>query len=625
MTRTTATLAAALVVVIAPAARAENCPIGAAAGAPYYNAMRAAGSPLTPVELIYHAANRLGFGHSSLGPLRPADASDCSRVVLAEAIASQLASVGAKADTVQIAETRSRLMPLSRFTRKEINATLNRFAGANEMAAFGALQWRAWQHIALLTTLREMTGSQSMDASGAVSDIQINLDAVLSEFWFNHFNVSASKSTQYIFGTDGYHPTIRANIGGTFYALLRAVMRHPAMLIYLDNAANRYDSSTGTASNQNLARELLELHTFGLPPKKSSTDTSSIYGQSDIVELAKILAGWNAYAYTDAPAFDGFVYHDALAANVTVRFLGVDYPSTGASRVESVLRWLANHPQTKSHICSKLAGVFYAPTLIGPARDACIAAWGSDGDLKAMVAALLQRTAFWNRTNYRTLYHTPIELIVMPMRQIGMTAAALQFSVVAEGRTGSEFPIATLSAQDFMSRLDALHNARTWQPMWAMMLRIEDLLGAFRMNVAPPTGYNMDGAAYFSTAYLDRVSRMPLELAGKFDYLHDAARNNDQTSPLVRWYLAASINDIGAGPAFERYVATGLGMGGIVSSDAASRTPAPYIMAPEHAYIMLVTAGDPSHWAYWFDAPDNKYVEKTWPALALATSDELRK
>src|SRR5262249_23929254 len=158
---------------------------------------------------------------------------------------------------------------------------------------------------------------------------------------------------------------------------------------------------------------------------------------------------------------------------------------------------------TKSHMCSKLAGILYAPTLIGPARDACIAAWGSDGDLKAIYAALLQRAAFWDRTNYRALYHTPIEMIVSPMRQIGMTAAALQFSTVAEGRTGNEFPIATLSAQDFLSRLDALQSSRTWQPMWAMMLRIEGLLGAFRMNVAPPTGYNMDGAAYFSTAYLD--------------------------------------------------------------------------------------------------------------------------
>ena len=626
MKRVTAILAGALAglaLVTAGDAHAQSCAIRPLNGGPYYDAMMAAPSPLTPVEQTYHAANRLGMGHSSLGPYRPASSSDCTRIVLVETIASQLAELGAKPDSPQIADLRPRLMPLTQFSRRVISTALNRFAGATPMNAFGELQWRAYQQLALLTTLREITGSQTLDASGVVSDSQINLDAVLAEFWFNHFNVSASKATQYIYGTDGYHPTIRSNIGGTFYALLRAVMRHPAMLVYLDNAANRYDSSTGTASNQNLARAPLELHTFGLPPRQSATDSASIYGQDDVVALAKILAGWNAYPYTAAPGNDGFVYNSALAAPITVRFLGVDYPNTGEPRVEAVLRWLANHAQTKLNICTKLARMLYSPALVGGARDACVAAWGSDGDLKRMYAALLQRPAFWDRSNYRTLYHTPIELIVSTMRQLGLTAGALLWSAVAEGRTGNEFPIATQSPQDFLDQLGALHNARSFQPLWNALARMETLLGAARMNVAPPTGYNMDGAAYLSIAFLDRLSRMPLELAGLFDYLHDAARNQDHTSLATRWIWTSETNRIGAGAAFESFLAGGLGLGGVLSTDAASRTPAPYIMPIEHAYIMLVTAGDPSQFAYWWDSPSSKYLEKTWPVMALATSDEL--
>lgn len=605
-------------------ARAQQpCAIRPSAGAPYYDAMVTGSARLTPTETIFHAANRLGFGHSSLGPHTPKAASDCTKVALAEDIATQIASLGKKPDSPELQVLRPRLMPLSMFSRRDINATLNRFAGVDP-SAFGLLQWRAWQHIAMYVALREVTGSQSLSGS-TVSDVQVNLDAVLSEFWFNHFNVSASKATQYISGTDGYHPTVRANIGGTFYALLRAVMRHPAMLVYLDNAANRYDSGTGTASNQNLARELLELHTLGQKPKQSPSDTSSLYGQGDVVELAKILAGWNAYPYTAAPVHDGFVYNDALDADLTVRFLGVDYPSTGVARVEAVLRWLANRAETKRHICGKLAGLFYGAALVAGARDGCIAAWGTDGNLKAMYGALLQRPDFWGRSNYRTLYRTPIELAIGVMRQLGMTAGALAWSALAEGRTGNEFPIASLSPQALLSRLDVLERSRTWQPLWLLLHKVEALLGAFRMDIAPPAGYAMDGAAYLSTAYIDRISRLGLEVSGLFDYLHASARNQDQTSNLTRFYGQLAINDIGGPLAFERYVASSLNMGGVVSGDAAARVPAPYVMPAQHGYIMLVTAGNPAYWGYWKDDPSDRRLEKGWPAMAISNANELKK
>ena len=195
-----------------PARAQQLCGIRPFWGAPYYDAMVTGAARLTPTEIVFHAAGRLGFGHSSLGPHTPTAASDCTKVALAEDIAIQLASLGTKADSPEIQTIRPRLMPLTMFSRRDINATLNRFAGVDPYA-FGQLQWRAWQHLALYTTLREVTGSQRL-ASSTVDDVQTNLDAVLSEFWFNHFNVSASKATQYVFGTDGYHPTVRANIGG---------------------------------------------------------------------------------------------------------------------------------------------------------------------------------------------------------------------------------------------------------------------------------------------------------------------------------------------------------------------------------------------------------------------------
>ena len=121
-------------------------------------------------------------------------------------------------------------------------------------------------------TFREMVGTQRV-LDGKLYDHQIALEEVMAEFWFNHFNVAAAKPTQYIYGSNSYPEALRFALGGTFAHLLQTALQQPAMIVYLDNQNNLYDPVIGSAGNQNLARELLELHTFGVGPRESDADT----------------------------------------------------------------------------------------------------------------------------------------------------------------------------------------------------------------------------------------------------------------------------------------------------------------------------------------------------------------
>ncbi len=624
MTRRVALFSVVSLSLLSAEALAQTCTTPSTAAAPYYAGMTTGANRLTPIELINHSATRLGFGVAPFDTITPANVNICARNTFAERIAAQVAELGAKPDTASFTFIKPRLFPFAMYSRKDINATLNRFVAAGRQDAMGILQWRAWQHLAMMATLREVTGSQSGPVAGPTTDAQVNLDALFTEFWFNHFNVSASKSTQYVFGTDGYQPTIRANIGGTFYSLLRAVMRHPAMLVFLDNAENRYDAATDAASNQNLARELLELHTFGMKPKADASDPSSIYGQDDIVALAKILAGWNAYPYTAAPTNDGFVFNTALAANVSVTFMGTAYANTGATRVESVLNWLANHASTKSAICTKLAAKLYTPSLIAGPRDACIAAWGTDGNLKAMYGALIAHADFWNKSNFRTLYRTPVELTANGFRRLGYSIEDLYYTTNQEGRTGNEFPLLTITPTDFMTRLDQLQASRAWTSLWLSTSVTERLMGIFRMNYAAPTGYSNDGSTFFNSGYIEQVSRTSLALAGIIDYLNEAHRT-DVTSPARDAALLTGVSQVGTAARFETFLASDLRIGGILNAAAATRTPAPYVIQSQHESIFLSVGGTNAQWVSWWDVPTARYIAKTWGSMSVGNVYELKR
>src|SRR5690348_2417498 len=183
------------------------------------------------------------------------------------------------------------------------------------------------------------------------------LQEVMVDFWFNHFNVFSGKGLDDIWIGNYESQAIRPFALGRFRDLLFATAKHPAMLVYLDNSMSSAPGSPGARGNkaglnENFAREVMELHTLG---------ADGGYTQEDVVTLARILTGWginraDAREFPDhAAVFEG-ARHD-YGPKV---FLNHPTRSRGKAEGEEALDILARSPATARHIAFKLAQYFVA-------------------------------------------------------------------------------------------------------------------------------------------------------------------------------------------------------------------------------------------------------------------------
>ena len=169
-------------------------------------------------------------------------------------------------------------------------------------------------------------------------------------FWSNHFCISADK----IQSMSGAYEreTIRPHVLGRFADMLLAVEGHPAMLFYLDNPGSMGPNSTAGINrtrglNENLARETLELHTLGV---------RSGYTQDDVISFANVLTGWTLVPPGDNPEHGGeFTFNPRLHEPGAQKVIGKIYADEGVEQGRAVLRDLASHPATATHIATKLA------------------------------------------------------------------------------------------------------------------------------------------------------------------------------------------------------------------------------------------------------------------------------
>ena len=280
------------------------------------------------------------------------------------------------------------------------------------------------------------------------------LREVLTDFWFNHFNVAASnnRARRYMLGYE--RDAIRPNALGDFRSLLGATARHPAMLLYLDNAnstANKDQMTTAEMKmdemtmppkrkenlqkrfrrrkkglNENYARELMELHTLGV---------DGGYTQQDVVEVARAFTGWTILApkmqkmveknqaMGEAMGMEqegGFLFaaitHDAGSKNI----LGHNFPpGGGVEEGERVLDILTRHPSTAHHIAEKLSVRFICDS---PSEDDVKeverAFRSSNGDIKKVIKALARTDGFWDKKNLNAKVKTPFELVVSANRAL---------------------------------------------------------------------------------------------------------------------------------------------------------------------------------------------------------------
>jgi uncharacterized protein (DUF1800 family) len=239
----------------------------------------------------------------------------------------------------------------------------------------------------------------------------------LVQFWSNHFTVSGQRPIVAPLACAFEQAAIRPHVLGRFSDMLLAATRHPAMLLYLDNALSvgplsRFGAQREKGLNENLARELLELHTLGV---------DAGYSPADIRNVAKILTGWTVaglgrgggqngqrnnlkrpqaeaaqmVAMADRPA-DGFRYAAAAHEPGDKTVLGKRYAEAGEAEGRALLLDLARHPATARHVATKFARHFIADE----PGDAVIQTLAktyqnSDGDLGALTRQLIALDAAW--------------------------------------------------------------------------------------------------------------------------------------------------------------------------------------------------------------------------------------
>ena len=235
----------------------------------------------------------------------------------------------------------------------------------------------------------------------------------LVHFWSNHFTVSVTKGQIRPLVGAFEREAIRPHVTGRFADMLIAVASHPAMLFYLDNVSSigpnsRAGQRRGRGLNENLAREILELHTLGV---------DGGYSQADVVALAKILTGWS-FGNLRRGDPGAFSFFDARHEPGPKRLLGKNYGEDGADEGKAALRDLARHPSTARFVATKLARHFVADdpprTAIRTLQRAYL---DSDGNLGVLAQALVQLNHAWQDPLAKV--KTPNELVVSAFRLLG--------------------------------------------------------------------------------------------------------------------------------------------------------------------------------------------------------------
>jgi uncharacterized protein (DUF1800 family) len=322
------------------------------------------------------------------------------------------------------------------------------------------------------------------------------LEEVMTDFWFNHFNVFIGKGADRYMLTGYERDVIRPRALGKFEDLLVATAQSPAMLFYLDNwlsvgpnsdfangipkRNNNYNwrrpprpprpapvkQAKGKRSglNENYGRELMELHTLGV---------NGGYTQKDVTEAARVLTGWTLKQPREG---GGFVFEERMHEPGDKRVLGHRIKSGGEKEGRDLLHILARHPSTAKFISTKLAMRFVSDdppsTLIDRMTQTFLK---KNGDIGEVLKAMFHSPEFWAPESYRAKVKTPLEFVVSAVRTSGAEVS------------------------------DALPLARQLQT-----------LGMPLYGMQPPTGYSMKADAWVnSSALLGRMNFALALTAGK--------------------------------------------------------------------------------------------------------------
>jgi uncharacterized protein (DUF1800 family) len=330
------------------------------------------------------------------------------------------------------------------------------------------------------------------------------LQEVMTDFWFNHFNVFIGKGADRYLLTSYERDVIRPNALGKFEDLLKATAQSPAMLFYLDNwlsvgpnsdVANgipkhvnknwrrRYAQRNPPAKqakgkrnglNENYGRELMELQTLGV---------NGGYTQKDVTEVARVFTGWTLKQPRQG---GGFTFEQRMHEPGDKIVLGHRIKSNGEKEGLEVLHLLAHNPSTAKFVCTKLAVRFVSdnppPALVDRMTKTFLK---KDGDIREVMKTMLKSPEFWSDDAYRAKVKTPLEFVVSALRASGADVT------------------------------DPLPIARQLQN-----------LGMPLYGMQPPTGYSNKADAWVNSAAL--LGRMNFALALTSDRLRGTQVNPSQ-------------------------------------------------------------------------------------------------
>jgi uncharacterized protein (DUF1800 family) len=323
----------------------------------------------------------------------------------------------------------------------------------------------------LRRAVREVFQSETLARLDAAKEPLAGFGERLVLFWSNHFCISARKGGGVRILAGAYErEVIRPHVSGRFEDMLLAAEKHPAMLLYLDNQQSMGPNSRGgqrqqRGLNENLAREILELHTLGV---------DGGYGQEDVTALARILTGWRFARNDNAPSEEGrFSFNPNLHEPGDHKVLGVVYREDEDRQGAAALRALARHPSTARHAARKLATHFVSdapdPALVSRLETTFL---DTGGDLAAVSRALIDAPEAWAAEPLKL--RTPYEFVAASVRASGVPTEARQINgaLMAMGQPlwspsgPNGFPDQTsawLSPEGLKARLDfAARFAEAW-------------------------------------------------------------------------------------------------------------------------------------------------------------------
>jgi uncharacterized protein (DUF1800 family) len=432
---------------------------------------------LTEDEAIMHAMNRLAYGP------RPGDVEYVRRLGLEKWIAQQLQPSSIDDSAL---DTRLQRYPTVAMSSKKL---LEEFPNADQAAKKLGItkeqyedQQKSKQQDALAQII--VTGNQNLDkAQQQLAKLQgpnrilaeltmakvdraiysnRQLEAVMEDFWFNHFNVFANKGDDKWFVTSYVRDTIRPHTLGKFDDLLLATAKSPAMLFYLDNylsadpaavarnqqmkaarqgrfqggfaggsmptpgtfpgpvssasanGANQNGSAAAAAKNkkdsglnENYGREVMELHTVGV---------DGGYTQQDVIQMAECLTGWTIHEPRKDPQF---FFDEKIHGEGKKLVMGKTFNYGGEKDGEEALKMLAHSSKTANFVSMELARHFVSdtppPALITRMAQSFES---SDGDIRTVLKTMIYSPEFWSKETYRAKVKTPFELVATTARSM---------------------------------------------------------------------------------------------------------------------------------------------------------------------------------------------------------------